>query len=334
MTTSHTHTRTEINPWSRLRSIGAAACLVGVPLSALGWFVSPQEFYSAWLTAFFFWLGISLGSLGWITIQGMAGGRWGLLVRGIMECSSRTMPLMVVLFLPIWLNAGQIYEWANAEYVQHHPVLLKKAGYLNVPGFQIRAVVYLTLWSVTAWIFSRMPLRYESAKHAELASNWQRYSGMAFILYGFSMTLAAVDWMMSLEPEWFSTMYGLIHIAGQGVSGMAFAIVILNMLRKAEPWADTIAPEPTGDLGSLLQAAVMFWAYTSFFSIPGDLVRKSAGRERVVSAPKSERLAVPDSGVAGLRFHFAVRVAADSTKETKSARYGTDCELSADHALF
>jgi hypothetical protein len=245
--------------------IAAITFLLATVASAMGWVVSPQHFYSAWLTAFFYWLGISLGCLAWIMVHGMTGGRWGLLIRQILKCSAQTMPLMIVLFAPIWLNVAQIYEWADPESVQHHPELLRKSGYLNVAGFQIRAVAYMALWVGLTWLLSRMSSRLETNQDPELTYNWQRSCGMMFILYSFSMTLAAVDWMMSLEPEWYSTMYGLIHISGQGVSGMAFAIVVLCLLQHVDPWASATTPEKTNDLGNLLLAAVMFWAYCTYF---------------------------------------------------------------------
>lgn len=250
---------------ARWQSAGGMACLVGAVLSVIGWSVSPLTFYAAWLTAFFYWLGITLGCLGWTAIHGMAGGEWGLLVRRILRDSALAIPLMIILFVPIWLNAGQIYEWANLEFLRQHPELSRKTGYLNVTGFQILATVYLTVWVLMAWFLCRMPLQMDSEDDAVIASQWQRYSGIAFIVYGFSMSLAAVDWMMSLEPEWYSTMYALIHIAGQGVSGMAFAIVVLGHLRNVQPWSNAITSERMNDVGNLLLAAVMFWAYCTFF---------------------------------------------------------------------
>lgn len=253
------------DPLHRFQVAGAALCIVGAVMSVVGWFVSPQSFYSAWLTAYFYWLGISLGCLGWTMIHGMTGGRWGLLVRRIQRVATCTMPLIVLLFLPICFGVGQIYEWANPEFVQHHPAMVRKAGYLNIKGFEIRAVVYFALWIGMTWLLSRMPFQFDATTDGRRANQWQRYSGMMFIVYGFSMTLAAVDWMMSLEPEWYSTMYGLIHISGQGVSSLAFAIVILNALQKTAFAPITIDAARLNDLGNLLLAAVMFWAYCSFF---------------------------------------------------------------------
>ena len=233
----------------------------------MGYMNLPDQFYPAYLTAFMYWMGISLGCLVMALIHGMSGGAWGLAIRRVVEAGYQTLPLIALLFLPLWLGVSRIYEWADPEVVGHHTALARKAGYLNVTGHHVRAVIYFAVWIAISWgreltIFS--PNTDRDAKSSR-ALRLQRCSGMGFVAYGFTLTLAAVDWVMSLEPEWYSTMFGLIQIAGQGVSGLSLALVVVVALAEHEPWSQIVTPVRLNDLGNLLLAGVMFWAYTSFF---------------------------------------------------------------------
>lgn len=252
-------------PLGRMRSIGLIAALVGGVGCAAGFFGDREHFYSAYLTAFLYGLSLSLGCLGIAMIHGMTSGAWGQMIRRIIESGYATLPLMALLFLPLLFSMNQIYEWADNEFVQQHPSVLKKAGYLNVDGFQWRAVAYFVIWLVLGWVLNLTSPNDEQDAESSRSLRRQQMSGLGFMAYGFTMTLAMVDWAMSLEPEWYSTMYGLIHIAGQGVCALSLSIVILSTLHTYRPWSRTVTPNRLNDLGNLLLAAVMFWAYCSFF---------------------------------------------------------------------
>ena len=188
-----------------------------------------QQFYPAYLTAFFYWLSLSLGCMGIAMIHGMTGGGWGRMIRRVVEAGYETLPLMALLFLPVWLNVASIYEWTDPEFVRHHESLVRKAGYLNVVGFQCRAIAPISASGfVITWFLNRFVAeRRTRGRFAAQSSSAKRSAGIGFMAYGFTLTLAAVDWAMSLEPTWYSTMYGLIHIAGQGVSGLSFPVLIV-----------------------------------------------------------------------------------------------------------
>jgi hypothetical protein len=249
----------------RWRVSGLTLALGGGIACAAGWLSFPGQFDSAWLMAYFYWLGIALGLLAIAMLHGMSGGAWGRAIRRVTEAGYQTVPLMAILFLPVWLRVGQIYEWADPEIVRQHESLVRKAGYLNVEGFRWRAIVYFAIWIGITCLLNRSSPDDEPALETPRSQRLQKHSGLCFIAYGFTMTLAAVDWIMSLEPEWYSTMYGLIHIAGQAVSGLSFSLVVVAMLRQYEPWSRIVTPERLNDLGNLLLASVMFWAYCSFF---------------------------------------------------------------------
>ncbi|MDB5384832.1 MAG: hypothetical protein JWM11_478 [Planctomycetaceae bacterium] len=249
----------------RLQRVGKTLAGVSGIVCLLSWFFIPDQFYAAWLTAYFYWLGMALGCLVLAMLHGMTGGAWGRAIRRVIEAGYQTIPVLALLFIPIWLGVAQIYEWADPEVVRQSETLARKAGYLNVVGFQIRAIVYFVVWVAITWALDRSSPNEEPALESPRVERLQRHSGLSFIAFGVTMTLAAVDWSMSLEPEWFSTMYGLIFIAGQGVSGLSFALLVVVTLREFKPWSEIVNPARLNDLGNLLLAAVMFWAYCSFF---------------------------------------------------------------------
>lgn len=250
---------------SRVTGYSTVVAVVGLLLCVAGYIVAPNRFYSAWMIAFIYWLGITMGSLALTMIHGMTGGQWGIVIRRSLESAFHTLPLILIASLPIMFGVGAIYEWANPEFVQHHHALAAKSRYLNVDGFHLRAIAYFLIWLAASWLLLRMSPTYEPDPDTERGAARQRNSAIAFIMYGFTATLAAVDWVMSLEPEWYSTMYGLIHIAGQGVTGLSWSIVIATSLRTMKPWSKAITAERLNDLGNLLLASVMFWAYCHFF---------------------------------------------------------------------
>ena len=248
----------------RVASIGLVAAALGTVVVAFGYTRFRQQFYPAYLTAFMYWLSLSLGCLGIAMVHGLTGGRWGKTIRRILEAGYETMPLMALLFVPIWLNVSQIYEWSDPEFVHHHETVAKKAGYLNVAGFQGRSIAYFVIWVVITWVLNGSSPN-EDDDDSPRGLRLQQVSGLGFMAYGFTLTLAAVDWLMSLEPEWYSTMYGLVQIAGQGMAGLCFGVVVAASLRKFEPWSRSITERRFNDLGNLILASVMFWTYCSFF---------------------------------------------------------------------
>ncbi|HMC10512.1 MAG TPA: hypothetical protein VKH44_04450, partial [Pirellulaceae bacterium] len=249
----------------RLRLVGLIAAIVGGVLCMYGYVNLPQRFYPAYLTAFMYWLGMALGCLVAAMVHGMTGGAWGRAIRRVVEAGYQTLPLMALLFVPLWLGVARIYEWADPAIVREHEVLARKAGYLNVAGFQVRAIIYFIVWIAILLVLNFSSPSADRRTDSPRVRRLQTCSGLGFIAFGFTFTLAAVDWLMSLEPEWYSTMYGLIHIAGQAVSGLSLALIVVVALGEFEPWSRIVTPVRLNDLGSLLLAAVMFWAYVSYF---------------------------------------------------------------------
>lgn len=253
----------------RYRSFGERALVVGIAalaVSLVGLFLDPEQFYRSWLLAFLFWIAIPLGSFGFVCLHNMSGGAWGFVIRRILESAAATMPLTALLFLPIVFGVEHLYPWANPEVVASDPLLQHKAPYLNVPFFLIRAAIYFALWIGGSWLIVNLSRRQDRGDQVRvnLTRRMQLLSGAGLPLYALTVSFAAIDWGMTLEPHWFSTVYGMIFVAGQGLTTLAFAIIVLSILRDEPPLDDVVKPAHFGDLGSLTFAFVMLWAYLAF----------------------------------------------------------------------
>ena len=249
---------------ARSRNIALLTGIVGLVITALGLFMSPSQFFRSYLWAFLFWLGIALGCLPLLMLYHLVGGAWGFTIRRIIESGTRTLPVLAVFFLPILFGIGHLYEWTQPEKRAQMDILRLKEPYLNVPFWVIRAVFYFGVWLFYAYRLNRMSALQDETADAALPRRFQRLSGPGLVAYGLTITFAAFDWAMSLEPEWYSTIYGMLWIVGQALSSLAFAIAILALLSDRLPLSRLSLPDSLHDLGNLLLAFVMLWAYLSF----------------------------------------------------------------------
>jgi hypothetical protein len=244
------------------RSRALVAGGIGLAACALGFIFDRGHFFRSWLIAYLLFLGIALGSMALLMIQHLSGGAWGIF-RRIFEASSRTLPLMALLFLPIVLGMGSIYPWTHADLVQQDEVLRHKAVYQNTGFFLVRALVYFGGWIALAWTLSRLSRRQDEGD-MRVNLRIQQVSGGGIVFYAFSATAAAIDWIMTINPHWYSTLFGFIFIGGQGLSALAFTIVISTILARQAPMANLLKPSHFHDLGKLSLAFVMLWAYFNF----------------------------------------------------------------------
>ena len=246
----------------RPRSRALIAGGIGLAACAVGFFVNPEQLYRSWLIAYLLFLGIALGSMAMVMIQHLSGGGWGVF-RRIFEASSRTLPLLMVLFLPVLLGRGTLFPWTHPDHVQADEVLRHKAAYLNTTFFLIRAAVYFVGWWGIATLLNKWS---QAQDRGDVAVNTrlQRLSGAGLVVYALTVTLAGIDWIMSLNPHWYSTLFGFLMMGGQGLAALAFTIVVSAFLFKHEPLADVLKPHHFHDLGKLMFAFVMLWAYFNF----------------------------------------------------------------------
>jgi len=250
-----------------LTRAGRPALLVGAASLAacgIGALFSPAQFFHSYLFAYVFWAGLALGCLAIVMLQYLTGGAWGLVIRRALESGTRTLPLVALLFLPILLGLSHLYEWAHPEEVAHDALLRYKAPYLNAPFFAARALFYFAAWLSVAYFLNKWSLAQDRGWDRSRGRRLQILSSGGLVLYGLTVTFSSIDWVMSLEPHWYSTMFGVLFIAGQGLSAFAFIIAVTVLLARRKPLSDVIAPSHYHDLGKLLLAFVMFWSYVSF----------------------------------------------------------------------
>jgi hypothetical protein len=244
------------------RSRALIAGGVGLAACALGFLLDRDHFFRSWLIAYLLFLGIALGSMALLMIQHLSGGAWGIF-RRIFEASTRTLPLMALLFLPIVLGMGTLYPWTHDDHVQADEILRHKAVYLNTGFFLLRALVYFGGWILIAWTLTRWS-RQQDEGDMSVNLRLQYLSGGGLVFYAFAATFASVDWIMSINPHWFSTLFGFIFVGGQGLSALAFTIVVSTFLVRVAPMASLLKPSHFHDLGKLSLAFVMLWAYFNF----------------------------------------------------------------------
>jgi hypothetical protein len=244
-----------------LRLVLAGAVLLAICLAA--GFANRTEFFRAYLIAFVFWIGITLGSLALLMVQHLTGGRWALVIRRILEAGTRTLPLMAVAALPLLAGMRTLYSWSRPG--QTDPVILVKQSYLNPEFFVVRMIFYFGTWFALTYFLNKWS-RQEDAVGAGLAlwKHLEGLSGIGLVIYGFTVTFAGIDWVMSLEPRWYSTIYGLLFMVSQALTAMAFSIAILVWLSDRKPLAEIVRPAQFQDLGSFLLTFVMLWAYLEF----------------------------------------------------------------------
>jgi hypothetical protein len=251
----------------RVASLQKLAMIVGVAglaLCAAGFVASREHFFKSYLLGYVFWVGIALGCLALSMVHHLSGGAWGVVTRRVFEAASRTLPFMAILFLPLAFGVGELYLWADPDQVAKDTILQHKAPYLNVPFFFVRATLYFVIWSVMAYLLSKWSLEQERDGERGQSLRMQRLSGGGLVLYAITILFMSVDWIMSLDPHWFSTIYGILFMGGQGLSALAFTIAVVVLLSRTEPMSRVIAPAHLHDLGKLLLAFVMLWAYFSF----------------------------------------------------------------------
>ncbi|HKG23844.1 MAG TPA: hypothetical protein VKC34_18220 [Blastocatellia bacterium] len=246
----------------RLRQRALILGIIGAVLSLAGAVFNLAAFFRSYLLAFMFWAGIALGSLAILMVQHMSGGAWGIMIRRVLESSTRTFPLIALFFIPVAVGIPFLYIWSDPHVVASNPHLEHKAHYyLNVPFFLARAVVYFAAWFFLANMLNKLSLEQDRTGDKGLIRSMQTISGPGLVLFGATVTFASVDWVMSLEPEWFSTIYGILFMGSQALTAMAFTIAVIVLLSSWEPMASLLQPRHLHDLGKLMLAFIMLWAY-------------------------------------------------------------------------
>jgi len=236
----------------------------GLAVSLFGWFFTPTQFFQSYLMAYMLCLGVTLGCLALGMVHQLSGGAWGVVIRRPIGAAARTLPVMTVLFIPILLGMSHLYIWTHADVVAHDELLLAKRQYLNVPFFLARAAFYFAAWNTISYLLNAWSLEQDLTGDPRIARRMQKLSAGGLLVYGLTITFASFDWLMSIEPHWYSTIYGVLIMGGQALSAMAFLIVVLVWLSGRPPLDRIVVKAHFHDLGNLMLAFVMLWAYFSF----------------------------------------------------------------------
>jgi hypothetical protein len=254
-------------PPAELARLQRRALLVGGAAGVLGLagaFLAPAQFFRAYLVAFLLVLGVPLGCLALVLLHHLTGGAWGFVIRRVPEAASRTLPLVALFFVPLAFGMGHLYEWSHPEVVAHDALLQRKAGWLDVPFFLGRAALCFALWIGIATLMNRWT--HQEDVHWE---DWQErrlrvLGSIGLVLFVLTSTVVAFDLLMSLDPHWFSTIYGLYLVGGQMASALAFVIVMGAWLGRREPLSRLVAPRHFDDYGKFLLTFLALWAYFAF----------------------------------------------------------------------
>ncbi len=252
--------------WTPPRELGGLASKawivggLGVAASAVGLLTDRAQFFQSYLVAWVFWTALTLGCLAILMLHHLTRGAWGLMIRRPVEAASRTLPLLSLLFLPLLLGLGEIYSWARPE-ASEDPLIQHKAAYLNPFAFALRSLAFLAIWTLFAWALNRLSRRQDETADPGLFRRLQAVAAPGLVVFCLLSTFAAIDWLMSLDPHWYSSIFGVYFITGEGVAGFAFVSIVALYLSQRAPLEGVLRPQHFHDYGKLLLAFVMLWSY-------------------------------------------------------------------------
>jgi hypothetical protein len=234
-------------------------------LSLVGAFISPDKFYAAYLLGFMLWVGMSLGCLALVMLIHMTGGDWCQAVRRILEAGARTVPMMALFFIPVILGMRHLYVWAQPDKIAHDKHLQEiTRTYLHPSWFVVRAAIYFAIWIVLSWLLNKWSAEQDNPPAKDTGHRFRVLSGPGLVLYAFTLAFAAIDWVMSLNPSWISTIYGLLFLACECLSAVCFVVVIVAILHQYRPVSEFMKADYVHDYGKLMLTFIMVWAYFSF----------------------------------------------------------------------
>jgi hypothetical protein len=255
-----------------VRKISRRSLIVGLVFGVVAVilaFSQPQQFYRAYLLGFMLWLGVALGSMAILMIRHLTGGGWGMVIRRILGAAMRTVPLLAALFIPVILGMHKLYIWAQPldqiadKHLREHLKDITQT-YLTTNGFWMRAAFYFAIWNLLSFLLTKWSKQTDKPGSPDPTSRFKVIAGPGLILYGFTISFAAIDWVMSLDPSWVSTIFGLVILIGQVLSAMCFAVVVERILFNYKPMSEMLKPDFVHDHGKWMITFIMVWAYFNF----------------------------------------------------------------------
>ena len=257
-----------------VKTIGRRSLIIGAIAGALSLvlaFFKDQQtvFFRGYLLAFMDWLGVALGSMAILMLRHLTKGAWGMVIRRILGAAMRTIPLLTLMFLPLLLGVKHLYIWAQPlqsisdKHLEEHLRDITRS-YLSIPALVVRAIIYFAIWNVLSYFLTKWSRQQDQPPLRDNSRRFKALSGPGIILYGFSISFFAIDWTMSLDPSWISTIYPLVILIGEVLSALCFAVVVERILIRYKPMSELIKPEHVHDHGNLMLMSIMLWAYFSF----------------------------------------------------------------------
>lgn len=240
------------------------ALLIGVIAFAatlVGLFLNAQHFWQSYLYGYIAISALAIGSLGIFLLHNVVGGNWGVAIRRFIESGLQTLPMFALLVIPILFATGSLYKWTDATYRAEHYAVGHKAAYMNVPFFVGRTIFYFAVWLFLGWRILGMANEHDRTGDPALFKKIKGRSAPALLVFVLTTTYAFIDWIMSLEPDWYSTIYGWLFTVGEVLLTFAFMIALLVLFSKYEPFASFLKTQHFHDLGNLMLAFTMLWAY-------------------------------------------------------------------------
>jgi hypothetical protein len=264
--------QTRVPQLNRLQLIGIIAGVIGILALVAGFFTNTEQFAKSYIFGFYYAMAFPIGCLGFLLVQHLTGGAWGVTVRRMLEAGALAMPIMFILSIPVILTAYNswglehyVYHWADPAEVASDPILLHKAPWLNPVFFATRLVIYFVLWSGLAYLLRGWSLQQDrGADSVAMAKRMRMLSGIGVALFVISVTFFAFDVAMSLDPHWFSTIYGAHYMVNSGLSALAFLLLVLTQVRRTNLFTEHVPVKPIHDIGKLMFAFTVLWTYMSF----------------------------------------------------------------------
>lgn len=245
-----------------LRKTALVAGVAGLAVWAVLFVIMPDAAWASYIFAYLFWFLFGIGGLLWLMIHHLTGGRWGFMIQRLLEAQTRTLPVLALLFLPIFLHMG-MYPWVDHDRAHYLDLVLAKEAYLNMPGYLYRWAAYWVIFIGVAFFLNRWSKQQDESGDPALSLKMMRLSGVGLVVCALAITFASVDWTMSLEPEWFSSIYGLWYGVGGGLATMALSVIVLSLQRDREPLKKWFQTDHLHFLGNFMFGFTILWAYVS-----------------------------------------------------------------------
>jgi hypothetical protein len=237
--------------------------IAGLLLAIVALLLDLEQFLRSYLFAYLYWSGMAIGCLAILLLHHVVGGKWGMLIRRLCEAGARTLPFMALLLIPVLFGMRTLYVWSRPDAV-HDANIQSKAAYLNIPFFIGRAIVYFAIWLFYSHLLTKLSSEQDRTGDERLIGRMRAISAPGLVVFMLTATFAFIDWIMSLEPHWFSTIYGAMFIVGEVLEAFAFVIALLIVLSKLSPLTEYVTAQHIHDLGNMMFAFMVLWAYLSF----------------------------------------------------------------------